>query len=352
MTLRLIAATVVLSLLAGCKTMDFQPFKASSDAPAKETPRSDARVPERLAAIWADALYTQVGQPAIRGFGGRLYFYDAQNEAMPVAGQLVVYAYEDSLDGKPSQMPSRKFVFTPEQFAQHYSPTELGASYSIWLPWDPVGGEKKSVSLVPVFTADGGKILTGQQSINILPGHSPEVKPQPRTGVFTELGASDPRLSPSRGSSPPAVTLPPGVPAGPSGVDTPTDTPPPTGSRDGWEQMHSFVPKAPQRGTMRTTTIQLPMSTTRQLVENAAAEKLGVLSNAGAEAEATTASAEEPSSPPPPATRSVPQRLRALRAAASQAAADRGPTPPTPSAPPSAPPPPQPPSPSPSPAGY
>lgn len=351
MTIRLIATTVVLSLLAGCKTLDFQPFKAPSAAPAKETPRSEPQVPERMAAIWADALYTQLGQPAIRGFGGRLYFYDAQNEAVPVAGQLVVYAYEDALDGNPAAMPARKFVFTSEQFAQHYSPTELGASYSIWLPWDPVGGEKKSISLVPIFTADGGKILTGQQSINILPGRSPEVKPQPRTGVFTELGAPDPRLSRSGRNSPPAAAPAPGVPTGPGGADTPSETPRLPESRDAWEQMHSFVPTAPNRGTMRTTTIQLPMSTTRQLVENAAAERLGVLSSADAEAGTAMASAEEPSSPPP-ATRSARQRCQAPRVASSRAAADRGPTPPNPSAPPSAPPPPQPPSPSPSPAGY
>ena len=90
----------------------------------------------RLVAIWADAIYSEVGKPPVRGFGGRFYFYDQSNQAVPVEGQLAVYAYDDSVEGVPANAASMKYVFTADQFAQHHSITELGDSYSIWLPWE------------------------------------------------------------------------------------------------------------------------------------------------------------------------------------------------------------------------
>jgi hypothetical protein len=335
MSTRLITATMVLSLLAGCKTLDCKPFKLpSADAAKEKEPCVPApQVPERVVAIWSDALYNEIGQPPIRGFGGRLYFYDGKNQAVAVSGELTVYAFDDSSEGPPPTRPSRKFAFTKEQFAGHYSATDLGPSYSLWLPWDPVGGERKAVSLMPVFTAEGGKIVTGQQSINVLPGRTPEVTPRPRTGQFTELGAPDPRnvrpapeqqLAAAKAS---AEAQTPGV--------SPSDAAAP---RDGWQQMHSYVPDAPRRGTMHATTIRLPMSTTRTLIESAAAEKNAPATGGDSNVVPATASAPEPSEPPQSSTRYVRPRYQAPRGAASAATADHAPTPPSPSAPPCSPP--------------
>jgi hypothetical protein len=40
----------------------------------------------------------------------------------------------------------------------------------VWIPWEAVGGDQKSVSLVPVFTATSGQIVMGQQARNLLRG--------------------------------------------------------------------------------------------------------------------------------------------------------------------------------------
>jgi hypothetical protein len=123
-----------------------------------------------MAAIWSPAVLNRPGEPPTRGFGGRLYFYDAENRPVAVEGQLMVYAYDDSNPYSDGKTPDRKFAFTAEQFAQHYSPTELGDSYSIWIPWDAVGQPQVEVSLVPILTTTSGQLVMGQPSRALLPG--------------------------------------------------------------------------------------------------------------------------------------------------------------------------------------
>jgi hypothetical protein len=122
-----------------------------------------------MAVIWSPAMLNSPGKKPTRGFGGRVYFYDGQNKAVPVEGQLVVYGYNDSKQ-HDSKTPDRKFAFTPEQFTSHFSRTELGASYSVWVPWDEVGNTQMDISLVPIFTASSGQLLVGQASKVVLPG--------------------------------------------------------------------------------------------------------------------------------------------------------------------------------------
>ena len=115
-------------------------------------------------------MFNEAGKTPIRGLGGRIYFYDSKNKAIAVEGQLAVYAYDNSKPGGESKVPDRKYCFAPEQFTNHYSPTEMGASYSIWLPWDEVGKPQADISLVPIFTSSSGALVMGQTSRNMVPG--------------------------------------------------------------------------------------------------------------------------------------------------------------------------------------
>ena len=72
--------------------------------------------------------------------------------------------------GGENRAADRKFAFTPQQFTQHYSPTQLGASYSIWIPWGPIGGPQAQITLIPIFTSASGQLVIGESSHNILPG--------------------------------------------------------------------------------------------------------------------------------------------------------------------------------------
>ena len=204
--------------LAGCATLG---VPKSLSFLKKDPLKAKPEIPAQVIAVWSDAVYTEAGRPAVRGFGGRLYFHNASGKAVPVQGQLVIYGYDDSVDGNPARPPDRKFVFTAEQLATHLTAGELGVSYTLWVPWEPVGGYRKTVTLLPVFTAANGPAITGQQTVNLLPGKTPEVSEQQARRNSTGLResavvqpASYQTSAPSRGAGENAGDL--SAPEGPA----------------------------------------------------------------------------------------------------------------------------------------
>jgi hypothetical protein len=142
--------------------------------------------PARIVAIWTPDVLTMPGKQPTRGFGGRLYFYNNRNETIPVDGQLVVYGFDDTDPDQGKTVPEKRFAFTPEQFTQHFSATDLGASYSIWVPWDTAESAHKVVSLVPVFTSTSGHRIVGQQSLNALAGRKPPKQKKKKSSEESE----------------------------------------------------------------------------------------------------------------------------------------------------------------------
>jgi hypothetical protein len=131
-------------------------------------------VPVRLVSTWTDTVLQRSGAAPQRGFGGRLVFFKGDSEEpVRVDGQLVVYAFDET-DRKPHEThPSRKYIFPREEFTRHESDSQLGASYSVWLPWDEVGGNIKQISLIARFEPHGGNTVLGEQTKHLLPGISP-----------------------------------------------------------------------------------------------------------------------------------------------------------------------------------
>jgi hypothetical protein len=127
--------------------------------------------PERIVATWTDSVLQQPGKAAERGFGGRVYFYDKQGLPIAVEGRLVVYAFDEVGRLPTDHRPTRRYVFLPEELALRRSPSELGTSYSVWLPWDAVGGAAADVSLIARFEPlQGGGLLVSDQARQQLPG--------------------------------------------------------------------------------------------------------------------------------------------------------------------------------------
>jgi hypothetical protein len=170
---------VAMAFSAGCTSVTKDLKKKLPWSPEAKIKTSKFETPAHMIAIWSPDILTQTGKPPTRGFGGRIYFYNEKNKAVPVEGQLVVYGYDDSNNPHARGEPQRKFAFTPDQFAKHQSSSDLGPSYSVWVPWDAAGGEQRSISLVPVFTSTSGKIVMGQQAINLLPGTPTSASPDP-----------------------------------------------------------------------------------------------------------------------------------------------------------------------------
>ena len=192
-----LGACLLVGALSGCASQETdtwaKPCLGRSQTPTYETP-------EKVIAIWTDATYQLPGKPPTRGFGGRVYFYNAKGEVIPVNGQLVVYAFDDSDPHAGADQPSRKYAFTAEQLTRYYSNSELGASYNIWIPWDSVGGDEKQIALFPVFIDDSGKMVRGSFANNRLPGK--RVLERRRTPRVLRVAQTSPRF---------AGHLPPGV---------------------------------------------------------------------------------------------------------------------------------------------
>lgn len=166
----LLVAAVIVAGVAGCsvpKASDFKPSKLlfwNNDEPKKG-------LPVRMVGTWTDTVLSTPGQKSQRGFGGRVHFYDKSEEKpILVDGQLVVYAFDESNRAPTDNKPTRRYVFPADQLPLRMSISEIGASYSFFLPWDEAGGPQTEVSLICRFQPKGGAVIASEQTKHILPG--------------------------------------------------------------------------------------------------------------------------------------------------------------------------------------
>ena len=175
--LALLTAALALSLFGGCAgpwTSDWHTsdmFDLKKPWPFKDDDKPKKGTPVRMASTWTDTILRQGGATPQRGFGGRVMFYAKEgNEPILVDGQFVVYAFDETNREPTDNKPTRRYVFPPEQVAVRESKSELGASYSFWLPWDEVGGPQTNISLICRFEPKKGSVIVGEQTQHLLPG--------------------------------------------------------------------------------------------------------------------------------------------------------------------------------------
>lgn len=130
--------------------------------------------PVKVATTWTPDTLVQAGRTPTRGFGGRVFFYDEKSRPVPVEGTLVVHGFDDLAESQDNRV--KRFEFTPEQFTNHFSQSDLGASYSIWIPWDAIGGDQRKIALVTSFQTATGKTVQGVPATIVLPGAQPEAE--------------------------------------------------------------------------------------------------------------------------------------------------------------------------------
>jgi hypothetical protein len=126
--------------------------------------------PEKILAIWSESTIYGANQRATRGLGGRIYLFNRNHQPVKADGELIVYGFDDSKQDGESVEADRKYVITAQEFGNHFSASEFGPSYSVWIPWDQVGGQAESISVVPVFRASDGQAIVGEHSRNLLSG--------------------------------------------------------------------------------------------------------------------------------------------------------------------------------------
>jgi hypothetical protein len=141
--------------------------------------------PNHIVANWTDTILYQESQVPVRGFGGRLIFYaDGKKDPVKIEGTLIVYAFDEKNRDAGNVKPDRKFIFTKDQLAAHYSKSKLGHSYSLWLPWDDAGGEQREISLIVRFMPEKGNVLVGEQTRHLLPGRTESIASKSNLPAF------------------------------------------------------------------------------------------------------------------------------------------------------------------------
>lgn len=159
------AAFLLLALCSGCTQLSLKTPKITFEGD------DDPKTPTRMIPVWTDTTLTRAGKPGVRGFGGRLLFYETSDgQSVRVDGSIVVYAWDDTNTSSLDRVPDRKYVITAEELPRHFSDSGAGPSYSIWVPWDEIGGEHRKITLVTRFIGRNGAELTAPPSPTILPG--------------------------------------------------------------------------------------------------------------------------------------------------------------------------------------
>lgn len=211
--------------------------KLKADKEEKAEPAEAAT----MTVVWKESVYQKPGEPSKRGFGGRVFFYDANNNAVEAPGDLKVYGFDESIKDKPEPSPDKIFEFTNEDMKTLVSDSGLGTSYSIWCPWDKVGGVRKTVALIPMFKTADGRVLRGGQSIGVLHGKAPkQTDDVSATQGYKVLGSSPALISQATYSSVAKVNSPEVAQAG-------------------------YQSEAQKRERDRTTTIRMSPATAQRL---------------------------------------------------------------------------------------
>jgi len=186
--------------LVGCETVMIDSNgnkRKKKDASWFSFKKKEYQTLQSVTVTWSHDILTLPGKPPTRGFGGRFYFYNEKTQAIPVEGDLVVYGFDDTHKQKSSEdlnQSTKRFRFTAEQLTTHFTEGELGASYSVWIPWDEAYGPAKKIMLIPTFIAKDGKMVRGTAASLNLPGSGED----PKEGVIEQTSAAIPTATPNQ----------------------------------------------------------------------------------------------------------------------------------------------------------
>jgi hypothetical protein len=186
----LLLCIICCALLPGCASMTEKgKGKSKEDSKWSLFKKKEYQIPQSMNVTWVHDIISVPGKPPTRGFGGRIYFYNEKSQTIPVDGEVMIYGFDDTLvshEGVGMDQADKRFRFTAEQFTTHFSEGDLGASYSIWVPWDAAPGAKKKIMLIPTFKSKDGKVIRGNSATLLLPGWTEE----DASGKVIQAGAS------------------------------------------------------------------------------------------------------------------------------------------------------------------
>jgi len=124
-------------------------------------------------AAWEPAVSN--GEDSMRGFGGRIYFYDQEMlRPVKIKGTVVVYAFDEDGRSPWDAKPNEGYVFDSKTLNSKgiYSKSKLGHSYNLWIPLDKAGPESpaRNISLIVRYIPEKGSPVVSKQATVRLPG--------------------------------------------------------------------------------------------------------------------------------------------------------------------------------------
>ena len=127
-------------------------------------------------AAWEPAVSN--GDNPMRGFGGRIYFYDQEMiRPVKIDGTVIVYVFNEEGRVPGNSKPDEGFVFDSKTLNSKgvYKKSSLGHSYNLWIPLDAAGpdGQAQKISLIVRYIPKPGKpgaSVVSQQATAYLPG--------------------------------------------------------------------------------------------------------------------------------------------------------------------------------------
>ena len=186
---------------AGCESLTTDSAaskKKKKDSSWFSFKKKEYQNPQSVTVTWSHDILTLPGKAVTRGFGGRFYFYNEKTQAIQVDGDLVVYGFDDTNKEQSNEdlrQATKCFRFTAEQLKTHFTEGELGASYSVWIPWDQAYGAPKKIMLIPTFLTKEGIVIRGAAASLNLPGTT---KNNPDDATIQQASATITKILPGQ----------------------------------------------------------------------------------------------------------------------------------------------------------
>ena len=116
--------------------------------------RATANDITRVQAFWTDTVLQDNGHPIARGFAGRVHLYNrSSEESVQATGTITIFTFDDE---KKTKKPQYTWEFDETQIVKIQKKTDLGWSYSFWIPWES-GSDPKNCSVVVRYTSPKGR---------------------------------------------------------------------------------------------------------------------------------------------------------------------------------------------------
>jgi hypothetical protein len=165
-----LAAALLVAVVPGCAS----PLRTGWFGP--ELPAADARNPvSRIVCIWEPSEGQGVDGLPTRGFAGQILFF-TRGTAVPVTvdGDVRVYLFDDRGTPQEQAKPIHQFDFLGDAWSIHLQKTNLGAAYSVFVPYVRKDPWQAHCTMRVRFTPRDGAPVYSETARVTLPGPIPQ----------------------------------------------------------------------------------------------------------------------------------------------------------------------------------